>query len=77
MMSRRCRGHIWAGALLFVLGSLQACAPVKPWERGRLAHDCMQIPVDPQQDAFYGHFESVREGSSGGIGRGGGGCGCN
>lgn len=54
-----------------------SCAPVNPWERGRLAHGCMQISVDPLESSHYRHVEAVREGSAGGAGESGGGCGCN
>jgi len=57
--------------------SLSACATVQPWERGRLAHDCMKNPVDAVEMARFGHIEAVREGSAGGATAGGGGCGCN
>ncbi len=54
-----------------------ACTTVEPWERGRLAHDCMQIPVDAREAAAMGKIDAAREGSSGGTYRGGGGCGCD
>lgn len=63
--------------LLVLTGSIAACAGAKPWERGRLAHDCMQVPVDAVEAAYRGHVEVVREASSGGTTAGGGGCGCN
>ena len=63
--------------LLAMLLLAAGCAEIKPWERGRLTHACMQIPVDAVEAAQHGHFESEREGSSGGASRGGGGCGCN
>lgn len=53
------------------------CETVEPWERGRLAHECMQIPVDEHEAAYRSHLELVREGSTGGVTSGGGGCGCN
>lgn len=66
-------------ALFLALASLalSACQGVKPWERGRLAHPCMQSPVDTVEHAYHGHVESVREGSTGGAAAAGGGCGCN
>lgn len=73
------RGVLATRLRVLVLAALlcSSCAPVKPWERGRLAHDCMQLPVDEVDAAYVGHVASVREGSGGGLARGGGGCGCN
>ena len=59
---------------MFVL--LSGCATVKPWERGRLSHTCMQM--EPRMgDAIISHVRSIREGAIGGEGGAGGGCGCN
>ena len=63
-----------AAAVVLLLG---ACAPVQPWQRGDLARDDMQLPSDPAQAAFEDHTYFSKEGSSGGRGFGGGGCGCN
>lgn len=60
-------------ATLYLLG----CTTVEPWERGRLAHDCMQIVLDEDVASAQAKVEASREGSSGGVRRGGGGCGCN
>ena len=66
------------GALL-VAALAGACGTVKPWERGALAH----ASVDPSSNTriasedFLTHTFDVREGSSGGTGHTGGGCGCN
>lgn len=54
-----------------------SCQTVEPWERGRLAHDCMQTPVDDAEAGYRTHLEVVRTGSTGGVTSGGGGCGCN
>lgn len=64
---------VLALAAIFVSG----CATVQPWERQTLAHECMANPVDAWDQAYFGHVAAVREGSSGGSSRGGGGCGCN
>lgn len=64
-------------AALLVWSVWVGCAAVQPWERGRLAHDCMEVPVDPVDAAFYSHVGAVREGSTGGLSSSGGGCGCN
>ncbi|MFB6262765.1 MAG: DUF4266 domain-containing protein [Bradymonadaceae bacterium] len=66
-----------AVALSAALLATAGCETVDPWERGRLAHDCMQIPVDAGEAAYRSHLEVVRSGSVGGTTSGGGGCGCN
>jgi hypothetical protein len=53
------------------------CANVKPWERGSLADYTMRGDRDPLAVANAEHMWFSREGSSGGRGVGGGGCGCN
>lgn len=67
--------------LVLALGiaTLCGCAmhPVQPWERGRLARWDMQWDPDPLQKAQDEHTRFSKEGSSGGIGAAGGGCGCN
>jgi hypothetical protein len=50
---------------------------VKPWQRGVLARDDMQIVADPLDSAIDEHIYFSKEASSGGQGFGGGGCGCN
>ncbi len=68
--------------LLAVLLLLQSCAalqmePVKPWQRGILAQEAMQLDDDPTQSFADEHIYFSKEGSTGGKGVGGGGCGCN
>lgn len=60
-------------ALLFASG----CAPVKPWERGKLSKHKMQLDPSPESTLLQQHVFEYREGSSGGYGTVGGGCGCN
>ena len=62
---------------LLVLGGLVtgACATVQPWQRGLLADSCMVF--DPDSTTVYmTHWQEAREGSMGGFGVQGGGCGC-
>jgi len=67
-----------SGAFLALLVfSLGACAPVQPWERGRLAQPVMALAADPLQESMDAHVYDSKEASSGGIGAAGGGCGCN
>lgn len=54
-----------------------ACVTVKPAQRAILADPIMQFEGDPQASAQYRHAIDNREGSYGGGGVSGGGCGCN
>jgi MYXO-CTERM domain-containing protein len=53
------------------------CATVKPWQREKLAKRKMQFGADPDERELDLHMQDAREGSSGGYGSAGGGCGCN
>jgi len=57
--------------------SLSACTKVQPWQKGNLAKSHMGFDADPIETKFVQHTYESREGSSGGYGIGGGGCGCN
>lgn len=65
---------------LLALGGLAvggcASAP-KPWQRERLAKPKMQMAGDRLGTLLELHVYEYREGSVGGYGMGGGGCGCN
>lgn len=50
---------------------------VKPWQRGTLAKDTMQLSHSSLQSGFDDHVYYAREASTGGSGSDGGGCGCN
>lgn len=63
--------------LLSLLGGTAACTTVKPTQRAVLADPIMQFEGDPQASAQYRHAIDNREGSYGGGGVSGGGCGCN
>lgn len=54
-----------------------ACATVKPQERAVLADPIMEFEGDPKVAAQLRHAIENREGSYGGAGVSGGGCGCN
>ena len=54
-----------------------ACATVKPQHRAALADPIMQFEGDPQLAPVVRHALENREGSMGGAGVSGGGCGCN
>ena len=63
--------------LLMLGAGLTACAPVQPWERGRLAQPQMALEGDALLSAMDQHVYTSKEAASGGVGPSGGGCGCN
>ena len=64
-------------ALLLVGAALVSCVTVKPQQRAVLADPIMRFDGDPQAAAQLRHAVDNREGSYGGGGVAGGGCGCN
>jgi hypothetical protein len=62
-------------ALLILLAPLAACVGVKPYERELLSQPGMSFDSG-SADADQ-HMSESREGSFGGYGSSGGGCGCN
>ncbi len=67
-------------SLAFAMTALQGCMhiqTVEPWQKGNLAKPEMTFDADPLEHSFKEHIYSSKEGSSGGSGVGGGGCGCN
>jgi len=63
-------------ALAVVAGLASAgCATVKPWQRGLLADSCMVFDSSAET-SYMTHWQEAREGSMGGFGVQGGGCGC-
>ena len=68
-------------ALLYALSFavLSGCSSlgVKPWERDILAEPEMALNSEALDSALDDHIYFSKEGSSGGRGFGGGGCGCN
>ncbi|MEO6773485.1 MAG: DUF4266 domain-containing protein [Kofleriaceae bacterium] len=68
--------------LIAILGVLAVaattgCIHVRPRQRETLAHRNMTFAPDPAEDELDLHMQESREGSSGGYGSSGGGCGCN
>ena len=61
------------GALLSGCSSMG----VQPWDRDLLAKRSMQLNTHPNISAADDHIYFSKEGSSGGRGFAGGGCGCN
>ena len=62
---------------IVVLIGVTGCATVKPYERESLAREDMELAGNPDLSAGEQHATAYREGSSGGFGSSGGGCGCN
>lgn len=72
-------GRFWLAKALLVglaLGA-GACATVAPYERERLARPDMELGRNADARAGEEHATAYREGSVGGLGSSGGGCGCN
>jgi len=66
-------------ALVVLLGLVAGagCVHVRPTERETLARRNMKFGPDPIEDELDLHTQEAREGSQGGYGSSGGGCGCN
>lgn len=64
-------------ALAAALFALASCVTVKPQERAVLADPVMQFEGEPRAGGQVRHAIDNREGSFGGSGISGGGCGCN
>ncbi|HWL84299.1 MAG TPA: DUF4266 domain-containing protein [Polyangiaceae bacterium] len=75
-MSARTRSLVTACSVGF-LALLAGCATVKPQDRAHLADPIMQFQGEPEAEAQVQHALDNREGSRGGSGVSGGGCGCN
>jgi hypothetical protein len=69
--TRSCVVALIVGAALAVTG----CATVQPWQRGLLADSCMVFDANAATE-YMTHWQEAREGSMGGFGVQGGGCGC-
>lgn len=63
--------------LLVASSSIAGCATVAPQQRAILADPTMQFDAEAKHDAALRHSLENREGSMGGTGVSGGGCGCN
>ena len=64
-------------ALFPLLLLTSACAVVRPHEREDLSRQAMVHDRDAGESRFRQHETGAREGSDGGTGEPGGGCGCN
>jgi len=76
-MKTLARSLVLAAAAVAAISGLTGCTTVQPWERANLADFTMNPERDPLHAAMTDHVYFSREGSTGGRGVGGGGCGCN
>ncbi len=56
--------------------ALTSCVTVSPASRQHLSKPEMNPVTDLEEESFHSHVEAAREGSVGGHGAAGGGCGC-
>jgi hypothetical protein len=64
------------GLALGLAAWLAGCAPVAPWDRGRLAKPHMALEPTPAERTLREHTYMSREAASGSALSRGGGCGC-
>ena len=64
-------------AVLIVVLVGAGCVRVKPYQREALSMRPMNGAAESGEDKFRQHWQDSREGSTGGYGGAGGGCGCN
>lgn len=79
MQAVRANSTRWRWAVIAAIGAAlwcTGCARLKPYEREHHASRVM-AQDDASERKLDGHVEEYREGSIGGDGVGGGGCGCN
>ena len=78
-MTRPPRQLLQVAALLLLAALASGCAAtaVRPWDRDLLAQKKMRFIPSPMVNAVDEHIYFSKEGSLGGMGVGGGGCGCN
>jgi hypothetical protein len=65
------------GAAALLSSALTGCVTVAPYQRGLLTRPSMSTDFEGSESAFRAHVHDSREGSTGGMGSTGGGCGCN
>jgi hypothetical protein len=65
------------GAVLALVAGSAGCATLAPQQRAILADPTMQFDAEARHEASLHHALDNREGSMGGTGVSGGGCGCN
>ncbi len=63
--------------LILIAAMLVGCAATSPWQREQLSKPVMQFDHNKEETIAREHMLNTLEGSAGGFGIGGGGCGCN
>jgi len=63
--------------ILLLISLCAGCTTVEPWEKEALGKSIMAFDPDPLETRNKQHIYFSKEGSSGGYGLNGGGCGCN
>jgi hypothetical protein len=78
-MSARARRFLALAFFAALTAGSAGCAAMKvqPWDRDLLAEKKMTFNPAPLETAIDDHVYFSKEGSTGGQGVGGGGCGCN
>ena len=80
---RQCKGPgrpsflLRLAAILVAAAASAGCATLAPQQRAILADPTMQFDADGKHEGPLHHALDNREGSMGGTGVSGGGCGCN
>ncbi len=69
--------RLGALAIVILLAAAPGCVRVAPWQREHLAKPIMSLEEDPEEVVLEQPLLQAREGSIGGFGEAGGGCGCN
>jgi len=72
---RRVARAMALAAVAAFAGAISGCAPVAPYERGKLAHPTMTAGALSTMGEE--HLHAISEGATGGSGGTGSGCGCN
>ncbi len=70
------RAVVMAAGIAGLAWGAAGCATVEPWQRAQLANPCMVFDSNGAQTSYNVHWQTAREGSAGGYGIQGGGCGC-
>ncbi|MFK7855849.1 MAG: DUF4266 domain-containing protein [Granulosicoccus sp.] len=70
-------GMLCSATACSTAGDILSISEVKPWERGTLAREDMQIVTDALEQSVDEHIYFSKEASTGGMSVQGGGCGCN
>jgi hypothetical protein len=74
-VSRGLRTLVLLAALAALAGG--CAATIKPWDRDLMAQGKMSFVPIPMERSVDDHIYFSKEGSTGGAGVSGGGCGCN